>query len=252
MALFLDWMANRDTATLLRLLEAAQYFNPQDYNPVFESELEKLIRRLPDSEARRQAIGTRGFDFGGYISRSLLRAGFRNDDEQEAFQGVVVKLLVEPGRLFKGWEPRRHGPLDRRFRRSVWNAIRNVQEKSRNRRKLMTAVDPTVMAGQFVGREPYSDVIDQFRQLVAQRLGKLALAILDARLAGEDTKDLIGMAAIGTPSAFLVKRETRAIKDLARQFAQRLGNLAFAAMVTRAMDAERRTVEKRQAAIAAK
>ena len=51
------------------------------------------------------------------------------------------------------------------------------------------------MAGQFPGRAPYSDLIDQFRSLVAERLGKLASEILDAKLAGEDAKNLVGKAA---------------------------------------------------------
>ena len=67
----------------------------------------------------------------------------------------------------------------------------------------MHTADPVAMAGQYVGREPYSDLIDQFRQLVSQRLGRVALAILDARLSGEETKKLVGKAEIGTPSAFL-------------------------------------------------
>jgi hypothetical protein len=252
MALFIDWMVFRDVATLLQLLESAHFFNPQSYNQVFDSELEKLIHRLPNGEARQQAIQMRTFDLAGYLERSLLRAGYKSDDVQEHFHQIVIKLLVEPGRLFRGWEPHRHGPLDRRFRRSVWNAIRNAQEKAQNRRKWMTAVDPTVMAGQFAGRAPYSDLTDEFRSLVAQRLGPLAAAILDARLAGRDMKDLVGMASIGTPSAYYIKREVQAIKELARQFATRLGDPAFAAMVTRAMEQEAATVAKRQAAVAAK
>ena len=251
MALFLNWMILRDTATLLRLrlLESAEWFNPSDYNQIFDGQLEKLIHRLPDSEARRQAIGTKGFDWGGYISRSLLRAGLRDDDQQEAFHQLVVKLLVEPGRLYRGWEPQRHGPLEQRFKRSVWNGIRNITEKTRNRRRWMTAVDPAVMAGQFPGRAPYSDLIDQFRQLVAQRLGSLAAAILDQKLAGEDANKMVGKAEFGTPSAFLLKRETRAIKQLARQFASE--DPRFLRLVNQAFDAQRQTVEKRKAATAA-
>ena len=151
MAMFFDWMVFRDAATLLRLLESADFFNPQDYDAVFNSELEKMIRRLPEGEAKQQASGMRGFDWGNYISRSLLRSGFRDDDQQEAFHQITIQLLLEPGKLYRGWLPGKHGPLDRRFRRSVWNAIRNIQEKSRNRRKWMTAVDPSVMAGQYAG-----------------------------------------------------------------------------------------------------
>jgi hypothetical protein len=50
------------------------------------------------------------------------------------------------------------------------------------------------MADRVPAKAPYSDLIDQFRQLVSQRLGKLALEILDARLAGKETKELVGKA----------------------------------------------------------
>ena len=116
----------------------------------------------------------------------------------------------------------------------------------------MTAVDPNVMAGQFPGRAPYSDLIDQFRQLVGQRLGKLALEILDQKLSGEDANKMIGKSQYGTPSAFYIRRETRAIKELARQFAAQSGDPAFLRLVTQAFDAEAATVAKRQAAVAAK
>lgn len=252
MALFTHWMVFRDVATLLRLLETAEYFSPADYNAVFEAELEKLIHRLPDEEAREQAITMREFDWGNYIARSLARAGFRDDDQQEAFHATVVKLLLSPGKLFTGWSPGRHGPLDRRFRQSVWNAIRNISEKSRNRRKRVALADPGIMAGQFAGRTPYSDLIDQFRQLVAQRLGKLAADILDQRLAGEDTKEIIGKEEFGTPSAFYIKRAVQQIKALAQEFAAHRGDPAFAGMVSAAIEGEAATFSKRRTALAAR
>jgi hypothetical protein len=247
MALFTHWLTFRDVAFQLDLLETAQFFDPQAYNPVFYSELEKLIRRLPDGAARQEAMAMRTFDLAGYLERSL-KTTFRDDDLQEHFHAIAIRLLVSPGKLFRGWEPERHGPLERRFKKSVWNAIRNIAEKTRNRRRWMTAVDPATMAGQYPGRAPYSDLIDQFRQLVAQKLGRLAVTIFDARLEGRDMKDLIGLPSIGTPSAFLLKRETRAIKVLARQFAAQSGDPSFSGMVAKAFDAEAATIAKRQAA----
>ena len=254
MALFLNWMVFRDTATLLRLrlLEHADFFRPSDYNPLFDSELAKVIARIHDPDLRQQVSELKGFDWANYIVRSLQRSGFKDDDVQEHFHQLVVKLLVSPGRLFRGWEPQKHGPLDRRFRTSVWNGIRNAQEKSRNRRKWMNAVDPTAMADQYAGRQPYSDVIDQFRQLVAQRLGKLALEILDQKLAGEDANKMVGKSQYGTPSAYYIKGETRAIKELARQFATQSGDSAFLRLLDRAFDAEAATVAKRRQATAAR
>jgi hypothetical protein len=253
MAMFLNWLVNQNTATLLRLrlLEHADFFNPSDYNPLFNSELEKVIARIHDPNLRQQVSELQNFDWANYVVRSLQRSGFKDDDIQEHFHQLVIKLLVSPGRLFAGWEPQRHGPLDRRFRTSVWNGIRNAQAKTRNRRKWVNAVDPTVLAGQFAGMAPYSDVVDQFRSLVAQRLGKLALEILDTRLAGKETKKMVGKAEFGTPSAFFVKKEVQAIKELARQFAAQSGDLEFLRLVNQAFSAQAATVAKRKAAVAA-
>lgn len=253
MVAFFDWFIHRDTLALLRLLESAEWFDPQAFNPVFQQQLDALLNRITDSEARRQVSELRTFDFGNYISRSLRRAGFRDDEEQEAFQQVIFKLVVSPpGRLFARWEPGKHGPLERRFRAATWNAIRNIAEKARNRRRWMTSHDPSIMAGQFAGRAPYSDLIDQFRSLVAQKLGPLATAILDRKIAGEDSSKMVGRAEFGTPSAYYIRREVSAIKELARQFARETGDKVFLNMVNQAFSAQSATVAKRQQATAAR
>jgi hypothetical protein len=248
MFIFLDWLIHRDAAALLRLLEAADYFDPQSYNPVFEGELEKLLSRIPDSEARRQAAEMKSFDWGAYISRSLQRA----DEVQEHFHQIVIRLIVKPGTLFGGWNPQQHGPLASRFRNSVWNAIRNVAEKTRHRRQWMQSVDPVAMADRYAGREPYSSLLDEFRQLVSDKLGRLGLAILDQRLRGEETKDLVSRAEFGTPSAYIIKREISEIKKLAERFAAQSGDPAFANMLAKALAAEAETVARRKAAVAAR
>jgi hypothetical protein len=246
---FFDWLIRKDAAADLRLLEHAAYFDPQAYNQVFESELEKLLHRVFDPNTRQQVMALRGFDWGGYLARSSLRAGLKNDDQQEACHQIAVKLLVSPGRLFSGWQPERHGPLDRRFRASVWNALRNLIEKDRNRQRWMRPADPAVMADRLAGRAPYSpsSLIDAFRQLVGERLGALALAILDQRLEGRDTKKVVGRADLGSPSAHAIKREVGEIKDLARRYAAAVGDPVLLAHIERLMASEERTVQRRQA-----
>ena len=118
-----------------------------------------------------------------------------------------MKLLT--GKLFRGYDPRIHGPMELRFRRSVGNAIRNIVEKERNRRRNV----PTVPIGQeFVpgsvtaedlpappARDDDSKVIEGFRELVWRRLGDLALAVLDVRLEGGETKSLVDNPSVGSP-----------------------------------------------------
>ncbi len=245
---FTEWVVYRDVLDLLRLLEAAEFFNPQDYNAVFEEELEKLLTRIHDPDARQQVLKMRGFDWGNYLARSLRRAGFPIDDLQDDFHAVVVKLLLSPGKVFKGWNPERHGPLERRFRASVWNAIRNIAEKRSNYRRWMVSADPTSIAERNPAREPSSGVLEQFRRLVMEKLGKLAAAILDWRLEGRQTKEMIGRPEFGSPSKYNIKREVQAIKSLAHQFAAQSGDPSFLARVERAIAGEAETVAKRQAA----
>jgi hypothetical protein len=249
MITFLDWLIVQNTTeALLRLLENAEYFDPVAYNPVFEGELAKLLDRIHDPEVRKQIEALRGFDFGNYVARSLVRAGFRGDSVQEYFHDLVMKLLLSPGKVFRAWNPARHGPLERRFRASVWNAIRNIVEKIRNRRKVVTLTDPAVMAERNPARQAYSAVLDDFRQFVVDRLGQLAAKILDWRMEGRDTKDMVGRPELGSPSVYSIKREVGEIKKLAHRFAMESGDPAFLQKVEKALAGEAATVAKRQAA----
>ena len=49
-------------------------------------------------------------------------------------------------------------------------------------------------------------VIHDFRRLVRQRLGSVALAVLDTRLDGGETKSLVGLASLGSPGRWTVKK----------------------------------------------
>jgi len=244
-----EWYETIDTAGLLRLLESAAFFSPQQYNVVFRRELEELLERIDDEEARQQILALQGFDWAGYILNSLKRAGIRDDDaQQEDFQTIVVRLLIS-SKLFH-WNPAEHGPLALRFKASVWNSIRNIVEKRRNRRKWMQNADPLAIAERTPERPSQShEIIDVFRRLVKKRLGNLAATILDQRLSGKETKELVG---IGTASAFYVKRAVAEIKELAQRFAAKIGDNNFADMVSAAMAAEAETIEKRKKSLAAR
>jgi hypothetical protein len=246
-----EWLERLDTAGVLRLLEAAKYFSPQQYNGAFERELADLLLRTTDATARQEISDLQGSDWAGYILNSLKKAGIRTDDQQEEdFQRTVIFLLANPGKLFTGWQPGKHGPLSRRFRASVWNSIRNILEKRRNRMKRFQNADPAAIAERTPERASgNSEIIDLFRRLVKDRLGDLALRVLDQRLSGGETKELVG---IGTQSAFYVKQSVQSIKELAQRFAFRIGDSKFANMVATAMDREKTTVEKRKAAMAAR
>lgn len=253
MIAFVEWLAHRHVETLLRLLEGSDFFSAQSYNSAFVAGLDDLLGRIDDPAAREQIETMKKFDFGAYISRSLARAGFSGDSLQEHFHNLVVRLLLKPGKLFRGWQPDRHGSLDRRTRASIWNGIRNIAEKERNRRKWTTVMDTGTMGVMFASKQSNSSpIIDQFRRLVADRLGPLAAAILDWRLEGNQIKDMVANPLFNRPSQHAIKRETAAVKRLAHDFAIQNDDPGFLAAVERGMNAKARTVAKRQQAMAAR
>ena len=148
--------------------------------------------------------------------------------------------------------------MELRFKASVANAVRNMTQKERNRRRNV----PTVpIAQEFVPgsvtaddlpakpeQEDDSKVIDGFRELVLRRLGGLGLAVLDARLDGEETKSLVGCPALGSPGKWTIKKVVAGIKQMAREFFR--GDPDLLRRVERAMAGESETIGKRRAAMA--
>jgi DNA-directed RNA polymerase specialized sigma24 family protein len=244
---FPNWLINRNAhfALLLRLSEVSELFDRQAFNALFDRELTGVIQKAPP-EQRQQLERLREFDWIGYIDRSLRNAGFRDHDLDELTQEIVVKLLIQPGQLFRGWQGQ---PIDRRFKASLKNAIINLVEKRRNRRRLLPSVpianefEPGATAAQHLPSRQQSSgtLLDEFREFLRQQLGSQAVAVFDHRLEGRDTKELIGREGM---TSYRIKLTVQAIKSAARQFAQ--GDTSFLRMVDRAMREEERTVGKRQ------
>ena len=97
-------------------------------------------------------------------------------------------------------------------------------------------------------RETDETVIEDFRRLVWNELGQLALGILDARLGGQETKSLVGRNDLGSPTQFAIKQTVQQIKSLAREFAQQRGDPIFLWQIERCFQREAETVQKRIAA----
>ena len=216
MKTFLEWLVHAD---LLALIETYYSFNTQQYNRLFDSELAKLMSRVSSPEHRVALERMRGFNWVGYIAQCVRHAGYRDQREvQERTHEIVVKLLM--GGLFRGYDERASGPIDRRFKCSVTNAMWNLVEKERNRRRFI----PTVPLDQEFRPGCVTDVPDRasvgeddrliqdFRQLVRNRLGELGLAILDARLDDEETRSLVGREDLGSPNRYALKKTVRTSK----------------------------------------
>ena len=188
---------------------------PAQYNQLFDDELQKLSVSSPEHQQAVERM--RGFNWVGYIAKSLRNVGYRDQREvQERTHDIVTKLLT--GTLFRNFDEKMHGPLDLRFKRSVANAIRNLVERERNRRRFI----PTVSIGQDfqpggvmdvpdrASVETDEKVIDDFRELVRRRLGEIGVSVLDVRLADGETKSLVGNPSLGSPGKWIIKRTVQA------------------------------------------
>ena len=240
--IFLEWLASRDIALALRLLE--QTGNKTAYNMLFDQQLSELLRRVRDPDQRKQLEAMRGFDWLGDIERALRRAGFGREAD-EMSHDIVVKLIVTGG-LFSNW---RGQPLLPRFRASAKNAISSAIEKLQTRRRLIPTVpiqpgyDPAVA---YLGIPPQQTLlIRDFIEFIRRRLGDLAVRVFLHRLHGGQTRELFGKAG----SRHSIKQTTKDLKAAARGFAAQSGDPAFVGMVQKAMAREKETVGKRRAAV---
>ena len=208
-------------------------FDPREYNELFDKELQKVIARTSDAKHRQALEGMRGFNWTGYVATAVRNSGCRDyRDGQEKIHDIAVRLLT--GKLFRGFDERTSGPMDRRFKNSVGNAVRNLAEKEKNRKRLL----PTVPIGQeFKGggvtddnlpAPPSREVDDErlvrdFCKLVRRWLGDIGVAVLDVRLAGGETKSLVGNPALGSPGRYVVNASSRRSRSCRGHLPPRLG-----------------------------
>ena len=223
------------------ILEVSELFDRAGYNDLFNSEIDRLLARVVAPDVQRELEEAKMMDWVSYISSSLRRSGVQEADLDAHVHQLVIKLLIDPGSLFRRWNG--DAPIIARFKTSVKNGIINLAEKRRTRRRRFGTGG--AVPEEIVAREPSGDdqAVESFRRLVWDRLGELGLAILDLRLSGTgDTKQLIGTPS---PSSYRVKETVKAIKKLAREFAQVTNNDELLAKINDAMRAEKETVRKR-------
>ena len=254
MRTFYEFLSDLDLLSRLWLIETYFTFDPAQYNQLFDDELGKLSVSSPEHRDALERM--RGFNWVGYIAKSLRNAGYRDQTGsagadarhrgQDCSPGACSQIMTSGGTVL--WTCGSSGPW--RTRSRTWSRSR------RNRRRLL----PTVPIGQERGddlpdrasAENDEKVIDDFRRLVRNRLGELGIAVLDARLAGQETKSLVGREDLGSPGRFVMKRIVGEVKDLAREYAQRRGDPAFLREIERAMEREEATIQKRLSTTAAR
>ena len=217
--------------------EVSDYFPREEINTLFGQEIDKLLATSKHLswDVRRELESMRDRDWVGYIDTSLRRAGFKDPELDPLTQDLVVKMIVT-GNLFSGW--RGESSFQARFLVTLKNAISTLLKKRHLNRKRSHEVPPDAP-----GRvEQDADrLVDEFRDFLRSQLGPAAVTVLDQRLAGADTKELLGQQGIET--SYRLKKLVAEIKESAKRFA--MGNAEFQSMVRNAFERESRTMEKR-------
>ncbi len=158
------------------------------------------------------------------------------------------------GKLFNGWNPQQHGPLDRRFGASVRNEIANIISKQSNRRRYIPTVSITNdFNGQGVAekylppaRAQDESLIADFSDWLGSRLGPLAVAVLDARLHGDDIAAIVGNESLGSPTRNKLRTTLQAIKQAAWEYAD--GDVALRSRIEELLDQDRQRAERMRVA----
>lgn len=256
MKTFWPWLSahTHRLALLRRLIESADAFDPTSYNQAFDAELEALQQQIPDLEVSAKLDKLKGMNWGGYIAKQIRLAGFRGGEVDEYVHHIIVKLLVAPGKLFHGWNPQQHGPLDRRFGASVRNEIANIISKTQNRRKYVPTVSITNdynghgVAEKYLppARSQNDSVIADFSDWLRSRLGPLAVAVLNARLHGDDMAMLVGDEALGRPTRHKLRTTLQAIKQAGWEYAD--GDASLRSRIEELLDQDKQRAERMRVA----
>ncbi|HBE70398.1 MAG TPA: hypothetical protein DDW52_19790 [Planctomycetaceae bacterium] len=226
--------------------------NHEAYDQLFATELKRLAMQTNDRMAKAQLEDLADdFKFTRYILKSVRSAGFKDDQQaNQITHDIVSQLLL--GSLFE-FDPATI-PFGKRFSVSVANAIRNVVAKQNNRQRLIPSIPISdeegvgIPSSQIAGKNVSAvdqGVNDEFAKFVHSRLGPLGSAVLKSKLEGDEVKGLVGNVELGGPTSYRIKQMVIAIKQLAQEFFAERDDDAALAQIERALDSERKTMEKR-------
>ena len=141
------------------------------------------------------------------VERSGDKPRFAEPDQQ---MWMSPLFLIDPGNLFRGYNPDKHGPLDRRFGRSVANEIAKLIQKAQNRRKHLPSV-PLASFDRALNQEPSQAFL---RDEIMAKVGELGVAVFDCLRSGVSPSVLVGRVEFGSPSLYRVKKVRREVGEL--------------------------------------
>jgi hypothetical protein len=216
------------------MAEVSDLFPREGMNALFYDEIEKLHQRQPMDANELQRL--MAMDFVGYIDRSLRSAGFRDPELDPLVHDIVVKLIT--GALFRNVQ----GPLLARFAVAVKNSIITLANRRQRVRRRYADHELETVPQRTVVIPSEDDLIERFRSYVRQKLGEIALQVLDHRLDGGDTKRLVGSRP-ELSSSYAVKEFVKQIKRAVSTFAGNDPDLLD--QIEAALANQRRTLDKR-------
>ncbi len=207
----------------LFLLESGR-LDHDGFNDLFRQQFRALLPRITDPRRRASLERMQDTDWVNYILTALRNAGIRDEGErEEAANDIAVYLLVQPGRLFAGYEPASSGPMEARFTLAVRNAVRN-HLRSRGRRSSRFRYDHADAALAAVPDrrlEPADDVLAAFRAFLQEEIGDKAVELLDRRLEdGVSLRQLAREPAFQHLGDWGIRQMMRRIRDAATTFAR--------------------------------
>jgi hypothetical protein len=217
------------------VVEVSELFDREGFNDWFRSQVMLLNSKSPGSEAELARLLK--MDWVGYVDRTLRNAGIRPDQLDEAVHDLIVRIAVR-GKLFDIETIDRLLP---RFITAVRNAAITMGQRERRLRNRHVP-DPVEILNPSARPVDMDDVIERFRLYVRNNYGEITAFVLDHRLEGGDTRDLVNSRP-ELSSSYSVKEIVKAIKRAAVRFAA--GDPDLLAKIQMAMEAERRTLGRR-------
>ena len=159
----------------------------------------------------------------------------RVENREEAAHDVVFQLLVQPGQLFSGYDPKCSGPMEARFSLSVRNAVLNVLRSRRRREPMSRAVGGTgVEAVPDRRRGGDDEVLAAFMRYLKAEVGDDAAKVLTAKMDDDlSQRDVIRHPEFAGLGEWRIRRLMARIRDAARAFAERQGDDAVLAAINR-------------------
>lgn len=256
---FLIWLAERCLSTNDTLInEVSREFPKEQVNKLFAKEFDEAYQRvLGASMSMRQtgygaavSLSTpvthfvtwdtfRDYDWVGYLSTAVRRSGIPPHDVDSTVANIVVYLLVQPGKLFSGWNG--STPLEARWKLSVRNAVINARARRKYEQGHShgSMSDPYVVEPSVVPGGP-DEVTQRFKEHVRSKLGERAAMLLQHLLDGGEVKELVKDRTL---TSYRAKELVKRLKTELAVFAA--DDPGFTRRINRVLAKEKETLAKR-------